>query len=98
MATQSIYPTTKDDPPVEYPTGDGKPMAETPLHRDNMIAMLDVLRARFAPDPMVYISGNMFLYYVPGEKRAMFPRRLPGPRHSQQRPGRVLRVGRGEGA
>jgi len=69
MATQSIYPTTKDDPPVEYPTGDGQPMAETPIHRDNMIAMLDVLRTRFAPDPMVYISANMFLYYVPGRKR-----------------------------
>ncbi len=69
MATQSFYPTTKDDPPVEYPTGDGQPMAETPLHRDNMIAMLDVLRTRFAPDPMIYISANMFLYYVPGRKR-----------------------------
>jgi Uma2 family endonuclease len=69
MATQSTHPTTKDNPPVEYPTGDGQPMAETPIHRDNMIALLDVLRARFAPDPMVYISGNMFLYYVPGRKR-----------------------------
>jgi len=69
MATPSSYPTTKDTPPVEYPTGDGQPMAETPIHRDNMIAMLDVLRARYAADPMVYISGNMFLYYVPGKKR-----------------------------
>ena len=69
MATPSSYPTTKGTPPVEYPTGDGKPMAETPIHRDNMIAMLDVLRARYAADPMVYISGNMFLYYVPGKKR-----------------------------
>ena len=69
MATQSVYPTTKDDPPVEYPTGDGQPMAETPIHRDNMIAMLDVLRMRFASDSMVYISGNMFLYYVPGRNR-----------------------------
>jgi len=68
MATPSSYPTTKDTPPVEYPTGDGQPMAETPIHRDNMIAMLDVLRARYAADPMVYISGNMFLYYVPGKK------------------------------
>ena len=69
MATPSSYPKTKDTPPVEYPTGDGQPMAETPIHRDNMIAMLDVLRARYAADPMVYISGNMFLYYVPGKKR-----------------------------
>ncbi len=69
MATPSSYRTTKDTPPVEYPTRDGKPMAETQIHRDNMIAMLDVLRARHAADPMVYISGNMFLYYVPGKKR-----------------------------
>ena len=69
MATPSSYPTTKDTPPVEYPTGDGQPMAETPIHRDNMIAMLDVLKARYATDPMVYISGDMFLYYVPGKKR-----------------------------
>jgi len=69
MATPSSHPTTKDTPPVHYPTGDGQPMAETPTHRDNMIAMLDVLRGRYAADPMVYISGNMFLYYVPGKKR-----------------------------
>jgi Uma2 family endonuclease len=67
--THSFYPTTKDDPPVEYPTGDGQPMAETPVHRDNMIGMLDVLKTRFASDPMVYVSANMFLYYVPGKKR-----------------------------
>jgi len=69
MATPLSDPTTKDTPPVKYPTGDGQPMAETPIHRDNIIAMLDVLRARYAADPMVYISGNMFLYYVPGKKR-----------------------------
>ena len=51
MATQSIYPTTKDDPPVEYPTGDGQPMAEMPVHRDNMIAMLDVLRSALRDRP-----------------------------------------------
>ncbi len=69
MAAQLSSPATTDDPPVDYPTGDGQPMAETPTHRDNMIVMLDVLRSRFAPDPMVYVSGNMFLYWVPGKKR-----------------------------
>jgi Uma2 family endonuclease len=44
-------------------------MAETPVHRDNIIALLDVLRARFASDPMVYVSANMLIYYVPGRKR-----------------------------
>jgi Uma2 family endonuclease len=66
---QTFSPTTKDDPPVHYPTGDGQPVAETPIHRDNMIALLDVLKTRFAADPMVYVSANMFVYYVPGRKR-----------------------------
>jgi Uma2 family endonuclease len=44
-------------------------MAETPIHRDNIIALLDVLKARFASDPMVYVSANILIYYVPGRKR-----------------------------
>ena len=66
MATS---PTTRNVPAVEYPTGDGRPMAETTTHRDNMIAAIDVLQAFHAADPMVYVSGNMFIYYVPGQKR-----------------------------
>ncbi|MDR3636681.1 MAG: Uma2 family endonuclease [Isosphaeraceae bacterium] len=54
---------------VEYPESDGKPMAETPVHRDNMIALIDVLRVRFAGDPMIYVSGNMFLYFERGNPR-----------------------------
>ena len=30
--------------------------------------VIDVLRRHFAADPTTYISGNMFLYYVPGNK------------------------------
>lgn len=65
MAT---VPSTSIPPEVDYPDSDGKPMAETPLHRDNMIAMIDVFRRRFAGDPMTYISGNMFLYYEQGNR------------------------------
>lgn len=64
-----VEPTTKTEPDVVYPTGDGEPMAETPTHRDNMIGLIDVLRTRFRRDPDVYVSGNMFIYYVPGRKR-----------------------------
>lgn len=63
------HPTTKPMPPVEYPTGDGQPVGETPIHRDNLLGSIEQLRRHFAGDPMVYISGNMFLYYVPGRKR-----------------------------
>jgi Uma2 family endonuclease len=60
---------TRDIPLSEYPTGDGKPMAETPVHRMNMTNVIDVLETRYAHDPMVYVSGNMLMYYVRNDKR-----------------------------
>lgn len=53
---------------VIYPSGDGRPLAETPVHRRNLVGLIDVLDRRFA-EPLVYVSGNMFVYYVPGNKR-----------------------------
>jgi Uma2 family endonuclease len=53
---------------VDYPTGDGKPMAETPTHRDNMIDLIAMLRTWYSKNPDVYISGNMLLYYEEGNK------------------------------
>jgi Uma2 family endonuclease len=44
-------------------------MAETDLHRDLMVALIEILRAWFAGEPMIYISGNLLLYYIPGNKR-----------------------------
>jgi Uma2 family endonuclease len=57
---------TKD---IVYPTSDGRPMAETDWHRDIMYALIKVLQAFYAADPNVYVSGNLLLYYVPGNKR-----------------------------
>jgi Uma2 family endonuclease len=44
-------------------------MAETPRHRDNLAWLVDVLRAWFQNDKMVYVSGNMMMYYIPGNPR-----------------------------
>lgn len=55
-------------PEVDYPTSDGRPMAETPLHRDVLIDGIRTLEHHFAEDPMVYVSGNMLVYYVKGDK------------------------------
>ena len=52
-----------------YPTSDGRPMAETDWHRDIMYALIKVLQSFYATDPRVYVSGNLLLYYVPGDKR-----------------------------
>ncbi len=54
---------------VEYPTTDGKPMAETDLHRSEMTDTIQTLEDRFADGPRVYVSGNLLLYYEEGNPR-----------------------------
>ncbi len=54
---------------VFYPESDGKPMAETTQHRDVMIELIVGLRDWFADDPLAYVSGNEFLYWVEGNPR-----------------------------
>jgi len=55
---------------IEYPSSDGQPMGETPVHRDCIIDALGALREFFAERPDVYVGGNMFLYYEEGNPRA----------------------------
>jgi Uma2 family endonuclease len=55
--------------PLEYPTSDGKPMAETDWHRELMVALIQTLSAYYASDPAVYVSGNLLVFYEPGNKR-----------------------------
>lgn len=54
---------------VVYPTSDGKPMAETDVHRNLMVDLIETLQDWCAADPMTYVSGNMLLYYEKGNKR-----------------------------
>ncbi|HUG90146.1 MAG TPA: Uma2 family endonuclease [Planctomycetaceae bacterium] len=53
---------------VDYPTGDGQPMAETPVHGENLSDTIASLDDWYVPQDRVYISGNMFVYYVKGNK------------------------------
>lgn len=59
------------DPFVEngYPESDGKPMAETDHHREQMVAAIETLKWWFAPDPWMYVSGNLLVHYQKGDKR-----------------------------
>jgi Uma2 family endonuclease len=61
--------TTKTTQEVDYPTSDGKPMAETDWHRDLMNALIQTLAVYYAADPMVYVSGNLLVFYKPGNRR-----------------------------
>ena len=66
MATQprSLHPSE-----VDYPIRDGKPVGETPVHRNILFELVYLLRRRFEADPMAYVSGNMMMYYIQGDKR-----------------------------
>src|SRR5689334_23180196 len=52
---------------IDYPTGDGEPMAETAIHRDLMIYAIEALKTHFADRDDVWISGNDFVYFVEGD-------------------------------
>ena len=54
---------------IDYPTGDSRPVGETPLHFKNLANSVQVLERHFASAPMVYVSGNMFVYYEKGNRR-----------------------------
>src|SRR6516225_10037359 len=53
----------------DYPTSDGKPMAETDHHRKLMTDLIQTLDRYYADDPNVYVSGNLLLFYEPGNRR-----------------------------
>jgi Uma2 family endonuclease len=63
MIAPSIKPLQHDA--EEYlPESDGKPMAETDVHRENMIGLLHALKEKFRDDSKVYVTGNIFVYYL----------------------------------
>ena len=66
-ATTTSAPLADAD--IFYPASDGKPLAETPKHRDAIYELIIGLQDWFAADPQVYVSGKMFLYFVEGEPR-----------------------------
>lgn len=53
----------------DYPTSDGRPMAETDQHRELMVELIKTLQAWYAADPMVYVTGNLLLFYERGNRR-----------------------------
>lgn len=57
------------EPEIDYPTGDGRPMAETPIHYKNLTRAVEVLDRYFAKEPLVYVWGNMLVHYEKGNRR-----------------------------
>ena len=57
-------------PAVEYPSSDGKPMAENDAQLEAIMYAIGALRNRFAHRPDVYVSGDLLIYYEEGNPRA----------------------------
>lgn len=56
---------------VEYPYSDGQPMAESDIHRKEMLDLIAALDRRYRGTPDVYVAGNMFLYFRQGDPRSV---------------------------
>jgi Uma2 family endonuclease len=57
------------DEEPDYPTGDGRPVAETPIHYKNLKCSVETLERYYANQPLAYVWGNMFVYYEKGNRR-----------------------------
>jgi len=57
---------------IDYPSRDGRPMAETDTHRDELMAAIESLSARYADRDDVYVAGDLLIYYEEGNPKARF--------------------------
>ena len=103
MATGAVTatPIPRHAPPraaVYYPESDGKPMAESDLHRQVMSDVISMLERWFVGhSDDVYVSGNILVYYVEGDpRRSVSPDALviKGVRHGQRRVVKLWEEGR----
>lgn len=64
MYAQKTQVQTKAAAAPIYPESDGKPMAETDVHRSLLTDLVFTLETHFQREPDVYVSGNLLVYYV----------------------------------
>jgi Uma2 family endonuclease len=58
--------------PIDYPITDGRPIAESDRHRQELTDLIAMLAERYRSDPNVYVTGNMFFYYLEGNPQRFF--------------------------
>ncbi len=63
--SQSIFPPAA----VDYPSSDGKPMAENDAQLAAILYAVGALRVYFAARADVYVSGDLLMYYEEGNPR-----------------------------
>jgi Uma2 family endonuclease len=52
-----------------YPESNGQSVAETDLHRDELLELVATLKTRYGREDDVYVSGNLLFYYEEGNPR-----------------------------
>lgn len=70
MQAKATIPLQQDDDEDFYPSSDGRPMAESDLHLQEMLYLIQALRDRYQEMPDVFAGGNLLLYYVRGDRKA----------------------------
>ncbi|ETW99703.1 MAG: hypothetical protein ETSY1_14030 [Candidatus Entotheonella factor] len=56
---------------IDYPSSDGLPMAESDFQRKYLTYAVEGLDVYFRDRDDVYVSGNMFIYYEQGNRKAV---------------------------
>jgi Uma2 family endonuclease len=69
MARMTAIPLVENE--TYYPDSDGEPVAETPVHLEEMVYVWEALDDRFEDAPDVFVGANMFLYYRQGDPRGV---------------------------
>jgi Uma2 family endonuclease len=63
--------TSLEQEEIDYPSGDGEPMAESDITCYYLFYALGALRLFFQERSDVYVSANSFIYYEQGNKKAV---------------------------
>jgi Uma2 family endonuclease len=64
QVVKSLEPEARLYSVANLPESDGKPLAETPKHLEEITNTLDVLQEYFRPQPEVVVYADIFVYYL----------------------------------
>lgn len=70
MQAKATIPLQQDDDEDFYPSSDGRPMAESDVHLEEMLYLIAALRIRYQDVEDVYVGGNLLFYYIRGDRKA----------------------------
>lgn len=56
---------------IYYPDSDGEPLAETQLHFEEIVYLVEALQERFREMPDVFVAGDLLFYYQKGRPSAV---------------------------